>query len=200
MKSLPGYILIGLLFIQPVQAVTKHYTYNGDLPFVEMMLNMMAAMGMIDKVPPYLTGYQNYYANPSFESPYSAQYNLNSPLVPQRNVPYSNPSEVISNPRFSCVTGNCGNNKSVQLNGVWVTRYGEMLGIKNNDFLWSDGRTRYLKGLVKVRENDFSLKVNGNGPIMSYQYQIDNMRLQTRDTNGEVRNFIRMPMNQRYSN
>ena len=49
-------------------ASVKYYRSTTDIPFVEMMINMMVAMGMLDRVP--VGGYGGYPA--SFGSPYSS--------------------------------------------------------------------------------------------------------------------------------
>ena len=173
-RFLPVVLLAGFMPNQSAHANTKYYRYDGDMPFIEMMLNMMT-MGMIDKVPRNFPGYGNYYNNPNMGNRFT---NQSSP----------------------CANKPCGTNNPSQLNGVWITKNGEMLGINNQQFLWTDGRSHYLTGLINARGNAFSLKVKSNGLVMNYQYQLDNSRMQTRDSNGEVRNFIRLPMNRGYRN
>ncbi|RDH84932.1 MAG: hypothetical protein DIZ80_05570 [endosymbiont of Galathealinum brachiosum] len=221
MKAFLSVLLISLCLCLPVQANTKYYQYNGDMPFIEMMLNMMSTMGMIDKVPPYLLAYGQYYNNPYPDSGlYMNNAHANQLPMQQANssplmVQDANPNlkqeikqEIMeemmqgqSHPDTNqqvCLNGGCQSFNPVQLNGVWMSRQGEMLGIKNQQFLWSDGQSRYLTGLIKIQQNAFALKVNGNGLIMSYQYRFNNNRLQTRDSKGIVRDFIRVPVNQRY--
>ena len=197
-KILLGVLLISFIFNQPLQASTKFYQYNGDMPFIEMMLNMMATMGMIDKIPPNFMANDNYYNHPTMANPYTNYPGL---YTPDRRQGF-NPN-TMNRPHGSqsaCVNESCGNNNPAKLNGVWLTQHGEMIGIKNQQFLWSDGRSNYLTGLIKTQGNVFSLKAKDNGVVMNYQYQLDNARMQTRDTNGVVRNFIRVPMNQGYQN
>lgn len=184
-KILLGVLLTSFMLNQPLQASTKVYQYSGDMPFIEMMLNMMASMGMIDKIPPNFLANGNY---PSFNSPDRWQgFNPNT----MNRQPGS---------RSTCVNESCGNNNPAKLSGVWLTQHGEMLAIKNQQFLWSDGRSNYLTGLIKTQGNVISLKAKDNGLVVNYQYQLDNARLQTRDSNGVVRSFVRVPMNQGYRN
>jgi len=60
-----------------------------------------------------------------------------------------------------CVTDFCGLKKP-NLNGFWVAQNGEMLGIKNQKFLWSDGASRYLTGVMKVQNEYLLASVEGS--------------------------------------
>lgn len=181
MKIFLKVLFIFILINQAAQASNKFYQYSGDMPFIEMMLNMMTTMGMIDKVPPNFMAYGNQYNNP---------YSPNA---------YKNYPEFNAANKWQGVNSDKGNRPdktlSNQLSGVWMSRQGQMLAIKNQQFLWSDGHSRYLTGQVSAQEKVLTLKVKGNGPVMNYQYQFDNMRLQTRDSDGVVTSFVRVPMN-----
>ena len=86
--------------------------------------------------------------------------------------------------------------QSAYLNGLWVTDSGEMLGIKNNRFLWSDGDSRYLTGTIRAVQDMLVANVDGEtGRVMQYRYRIDNNRLMTQDPSGLVRVFNRVPVN-----
>ena len=73
-KTIIPALLLTVLHSQIASAGTTLYAYNGNMPFVKMMLNMMVAMGIVDKVPAYgaygwsgntgsagLNGYNNLY-------------------------------------------------------------------------------------------------------------------------------------------
>ena len=103
-----------------------------------------------------------------------------------------------------CVTEFCGllqpgvqtGVQSVYLNGLWITDSGEMLGIKNNRFLWSDGDSRYLTGTIRAIADTLVASVDGDeGRVMQYRYRIGNNRLVTQDPSGLVRVFTRVPVN-----
>ena len=55
LRSLPKSLFAGLLMMlsvsQPAGAEIKLYQYDGKLPFAQMMLNMMVAMGVLDRIP-----------------------------------------------------------------------------------------------------------------------------------------------------
>jgi hypothetical protein len=195
MKKLFSILFISFLLSQPAQAVTKYYQYDGDLPFIDMMLNMMSTMGMIDRIPQRYIGRGGYQNKRYRANPYAYQQGFNAPYMMQENHPdaVSKPSEPLGDQMPSC-EGECDDDSLAQLNGLWMTPHGEMLGIKNQQFLWSDGRSRYLTGQIRIRENAFSLKVKGSDMVMSYQYMLDKDRLQTRDSKGVVRSFIKAPM------
>jgi len=68
-------IFLSLFISRAAIARAQYYQYNGNLPFVEMMLDMMTAMGMLDKIPPQFMangygGYNglNYYNNLSLRN------------------------------------------------------------------------------------------------------------------------------------
>lgn len=182
MKRLISIFFISSLFIYSTQAEVRYYRYDSDMPFIEMMLNMMVAMGMIDRIPPGFINRGGYYPRPYRPHNYPYQYES-----PDYNYSY----EMTIPP---CEGEFCSNNNTNHLNGLWITPHGEMLGINDQKFLWSDGYSKYLAGYVKAKEDMFSLKVLGNGMVLSYQYKLDNNRLQTRDEKGVIRSFIKAPM------
>ena len=350
-------VILNLMLGQPVRASVKYYQYNGNLPFVEMMLNMMVVMGILDKIPTQMMG-NNYYGANNYNGTYGQQnylknwllqkallnrqgmglsgfnpYGLNStgfnpmsmgggatpltlnpvisnPLAlnsvgffnppglymgsypagnalglagsgfrpwyssslsrsPWDNIllgsypasnytdePYYDESyydeypvhgtglsrsplrryiesgwrhrsrhrysplarhyqhryrsghrpdrHAISSANSPCVTEFCGMlNPPVQpvlmlprLDGLWVTQSGEMLGIKNNRFLWSDGSSRYLTGKIRVLPGRLIILADGreNQP-RQYQYRLQANRLLTQDAGNVVRVFMRVPVN-----
>lgn len=349
-------IFLSLFISRAAIARAQYYQYNGNLPFVEMMLDMMTAMGMLDKIPPQFMGngyggYNrlNYYNNPLLRnallnrsgwnslrlsppglnslglnasglnpygmSPYGlSPYNLNpynvspygpslyntgyntglNPLwaspwsassrpgspwnniwldsFPRRSysaLPYYSPTDGFA-PRYAqpplypyaypysgrrparpvstplaklyhnrygpkrygtgwyaqpvntgngdgwhglrgsdnspCVTEFCGllpspremtgTNPALALDGLWETRSGEVLGIKNNHFLWSDGGSRHLAGTIRVLRGRLIANVDGKGNrVMQYRYRIENNRLFTQDSHGRVQVFTRVLVN-----
>jgi len=50
-KTLIAALLLMFLSSQVARAEVKLYQYDGKLPFVQMMLNMMVAMGILDRLP-----------------------------------------------------------------------------------------------------------------------------------------------------
>ncbi len=311
-------IFLSLFISRAAIARAQYYQYNGNLPFVEMMLDMMTAMGMLDKIPPQFMGngyggYNglNYYNNPLLRnallnrsgwnslrlsppglnspslnllglnasglnlygmSPYGLNpYNLNPysmspydpslyntgyntrlnplwtsprsassrpgspwnniwldsfPRRPYSALPYYLPTDGFAS-RYAqpvntgngdgwhglrgsdnspCVTEFCGllpspremtgTNPALVLDGLWQTRSGEMLGIENHHFLWSDGGSRHLAGTIRVLRGRLIANVDGKGNrVMQYRYRIENNRLFTQDSHGRVRVFTRVPVN-----
>ncbi len=109
-----------------------------------------------------------------------------------------------------CVTELCGLGKYTQppaytnipdlhdgpllLDGLWITDTGEMLGIKAQRFLWSDGDSRYLTGRIQALQDTLIASVDGDERVMSFQYRLENNRLLTQDPSGLVRVFTRVPV------
>ena len=107
MRILLSILLISFLLTQPSQASPKLYQYDGDLPFIEMMLNMMTAMGMIDKVPSDAIGYGNNYNNPYMANAFTPRPGFYEPNMWQGIGP-----NTMTRP--PCINNSCG--KKIQPN------------------------------------------------------------------------------------
>lgn len=96
-----------------------------------------------------------------------------------------------------CVTDFCGLKKP-DINGLWVSRNGEMLGIRNDHFLWSDGTSRYLSGRIKLKNDYLLARVDetstgpvANAQIMQFRYKLAGDRLLTMQPDGVIKEFVR---------
>lgn len=283
-KNILLILLLMCLGGQLVSADVRNYQYDGKLPFVQMMLDMMSGMGILDRVPANGT-YGRYGASRYSNSPWSRSflrgngrndggwgdnglggrlwdddkwgaptwgvlppesYALNdglnqswenSPWNPQRqtartenayneyNISTGDPSpparvgqpyqprrqpSAKQTPRQSnnllnsemkqkpCVTDSCGLKKP-DLNGLWVSKEGEMLGIKYNSYLWSDGDSRYLTGRMKVQNKHLLTSIDGSPRLVRFEYKHSGNHLLTRDPDGKVREFMRMSAAQYYN-
>ncbi len=281
----PSLLLVGVLCLgigQALAGAPRFYKYNGNLPFVEMMLNMMTVMGILDKVPvnvmrdyyysdllgsglpggagsnPWLrnawmqrqglAGFdapgmnpwgtmQNPFAlnmlaaNPWSAGPWSASpwsaYSRGG--NPWGTLPWSPPlagapdawsggvsplSRLArsgreggwppgSEPDSPCVTAFCGLRpappaaRTTTMDGLWIADNGEMLGIKRQRFLWSDGQSRYLTGKLRRSADKLIARVDGDDRVMTYQYRLQANRMVTQGPDGVVRRFVRVPVNNR---
>jgi len=97
-----------------------------------------------------------------------------------------------------CITDFCGLKKP-NLNGLWVSENGEMLGIKNKSYLWSDGASRYLTGKLKTQNEFLLASVDGHQQVMRFKYKLSGNYLLTMQPGGEIREFTRMSA-QQYQN
>jgi hypothetical protein len=93
-----------------------------------------------------------------------------------------------------CVTDFCGLKKP-DLNGLWVAQNGEMLGINNKRYLWSDGDSRYLTGQLKVQNEYLVASVDDHEKLMYFKYKLAGNHLLTLRPDGTIREFVRMPVN-----
>ena len=246
-------------------ARVKYYRYNGNLPFVEMMLNMMVAMGIIDQLPanalyggnyrggygawasllsqrgwPY-GGYSPYsryspYSNYA-RSPYSGYGGLpgagnwsgvpltlgpltglpgGSPAYPPWNGPYEpgygpynaapfdrNLYRALNYDRYgrnddNCRDGLCDDlfSRRRNLDGLWVASNGEMLGLRNGRFLWSDGATAYTTGAIERTPVLMRAYLDDSDRQVVYRYKLMGNELLTIDASGTLRVFRRVPVNQ----
>jgi hypothetical protein len=94
-----------------------------------------------------------------------------------------------------CITDFCGLKKP-SLDGLWVAQDGEMLGVKNNRYLWSDSKSRYLTGQLKVQNEYLIANVDGHDQLMRFKYKLSGNRLLTMQPDGKVREFVRASANQ----
>ena len=96
-----------------------------------------------------------------------------------------------------CVTDFCGF-KRPNLNGLWVTKTGGMLGIKNKRYLWSDGTSRYLAGRLKVLNESLLTSIDGQEKIIPFKYKLVGNHLLTSQPNGKIREFMRLSATRGY--
>jgi hypothetical protein len=310
---------MAVLSSQKGYAEVRLYKYDGNMPFVKMMLNMMAAMGIIDKVPanaayglsgyPGLNrfGYNNLYSRYLYSrNPYLRALalrgiypnNTNNPFVrsPWLNSPWINsggnsaspvwgtpswgvlpldsyssyrspwtsydlsgwvnepweesiwnkdaeteeessqpvtpvvqnfnyhvteenagrnisplrklvppkrshrPSKKASKPARSsrrnekpCITEFCGLKKP-NLNGLWMAQNGEMLGVNDDRYLWSDGQSRYLSGQIKIQNEYLLTSIDDDDALMRFKYKLAGNHLITLRPDGTTSEFVRIPM------
>ena len=283
-KKVTLILLLSLLSSQFVHAEIKNYQYDGKLPFVQMMLNMMVAMGILDRVPvggvynrygqygmpnnryaglwsrgsswgntnwgntnrnntnwgqprwgvlPEESYSQNNYSwsgaqgmppvmksdldgwvnepwemsvwnnkkqnkkdvsdRSSHDSFAKEDYKKRSPSTKQatNNKQPVKLKQSIKLKQKACVTDFCGL-QAPSLNGLWVSREGEMLGVKNNSFLWSDGQSRHLTGNIKLKNNYLLVSADGYQQPMYFKYKLDGNHLLTMQPDGRVREFRRV--------
>lgn len=93
-----------------------------------------------------------------------------------------------------CVTDFCGLKKP-NISGLWVAQDGEMLGIKYDRYLWTDGSTRYLTGEIKLQNEYMLAKVDGYDRVKRFKYKLAGDHLLTMEPGGKIREFIRAPNN-----
>jgi len=202
------------------EAKLKLYKSNTNLPFVEMMLNMMVVMGILDKIPPELLSRGGYpgspwnYHNPAYRglgnqnlsrqdlmNQYLASRTMGrtipgqSPFAYQRyrNSYQAGPSGWLPLRPSTCVGGSCLSQRHNSLNGLWIGEAGEMLGIRDDQFLWTDGRDRHMSGLMNISEDHVVANVDGSNRQISYDYKVQGNELLTKDSSGVIRHFRRYP-------
>lgn len=91
----------------------------------------------------------------------------------------------------SCIEGSCLAWSSSSLNGLWISEDGEMLGVKNDQFLWTDGQDTHLSGLMNIENGHVDASIDGSDQQISYDYRVQGNELLTRDNSGVVRSFWR---------
>jgi hypothetical protein len=240
-------------------ARAKYYRYSGNLPFVEMMLEMMAAMGIIQRVPgnglyggynggrygawssllsqrgwPY-SGYSPYssYAgfpysgyggvpgsgygsgvpltiNPlsgfpgglsrysSWNNPYESAYGRYDTLPFDRNLYRALNYDRRGYYDDGCYDGVCDGpySRHRNLDGLWVANNGELLGLRDGRFLWSDGNTSYTTGIIERTPFLIRAYIDDSDKKVVYRYKLIGNEMLTIDASGTLRIFKRIPVNQ----
>jgi hypothetical protein len=115
---------------------------------------------------------------------------MNAPIERQQ----ARQSARSSRPQKPCITDFCGLKKP-DINGFWVAQDGEMLGIKNNRYLWSDGGTRNLTGQLKLQNEYLLMKIDGYEKVKRFKYKLAGDHLLTMQPDGKIREFVRTPNN-----
>jgi len=197
-------LLLAVATLPAEAARPKLYYYDGGVPMIEMMLNMMVAMGMIDKIPPGTLRYGGLaqrglgsrYGLPGWESMLASPWAGSMPGLWSGGLPGSYPG---SNPfdRKMWQRGiNCRVTPCIQaspLDGVWISSSGEMLGIKRNRILWSDGRDNHVSGVFAAAPDYLIVQLTGSSRKLPYEYHLQGNQLQLKDAQGKVRRFYRLP-------
>lgn len=98
-------------------------------------------------------------------------------------------------PGPACVTEFCGLMKP-DMDGLWVAQNGEMLGIKDERYLWSDGYSRYLTGHMKIQNEYLLANVDGHDTLMRFKYKLAGNHLMTLRPDGTIQEFARIPVSQ----
>jgi hypothetical protein len=277
-KKITLILLLNLLSSQLVHAEIKNYQYDGKLPFVQMMLSMMVAMGILDRVPVsnIYNRYGSYgmlnnryaqlwankngfdrggYDSSGFgrwgdsrsvdwgqprwgvlpEESYSLNGWVNEPWElsvwnnkkqdkqevavhhhndisaetsyknqphqsslkkssldnKQKNKQAKKSKQSTKLKQKACVTDFCGL-QAPNLNGLWLSREGELLGVKNNNYLWSDGQSRHLTGNIKLQNDYLLVSADGYQQSMRFKYKLDGRYLLTMQPDGKIREFKRV--------
>jgi len=267
-----------LLTASNADASVKYYRYSGNLPFVDMMLEMMAAMGMIQKVPgngmygDYAGGgygafssllsqqgwpgggyspYSGYLPYSGYTTPYSAYspysnysgfprsgyggwpgtgYGSGVPLTinpslgfrggspgysswnntynygygPYDAAPFDrNLNRALDYDRYDnyydgCYNGICDGpySRYRNLDGLWVANNGEMLGLRDGRFLWTDGSTAYTTGVIERTPVLMRAYIDDSDRQVVYRYKLIGNEMLTIDASGTLRIFRHVPINQ----
>jgi hypothetical protein len=123
-------------------------------------------------------------ANPQDEQHYESQLQYKKVMPPAMTKRKQKDDKL-------CITEHCGLKKP-DINGLWVSQDGEMLGIRSDRYLWTDGVSRYLTGRMKVTNEYLLTNVEGYDTIMRFKYKLANDYLLTMQEDGTIREFVRV--------
>ncbi len=181
----------------PPVPLVQNFNYNAPAPLDETS-NNRTANNRSNKSSPLAKLAPS--ARPPARGNVEPQYRqspLSKRMEPPTNTPKRNKSRKMIQQK-PCITEFCGLKKP-NLDGLWVAQDGEMLGIKNNRYLWSDSSSRYLTGKIKIQNEYLLANVDGHDRLMRFKYKLAGNHLLTMQPDGKIREFTRMRADQ-YSN
>ena len=108
---------------------TRVYQYDGKLPFVQMMLNMMTAMGILDRLPG--NGYNGNFGRSSYPSSTWSRYNRS----------YDAPDSLWGNPNWGVLPYESYSQNNYSSNGLYRSR-DDANGWVNDSWEASDWNTQ----------------------------------------------------------
>ncbi len=178
---------------QQTVPLVQNFNYNAPAPAIETSNNRNSKLSPLAKLAPSARSPERRHVEPQYrQSPLSKRTQQYSSNKSVRNKPINKPRQK------PCITEFCGLKKP-NLNGLWVAQDGEMLGIKNNRYLWSDSNSRYLTGKIKIQNEYLLANVDGHDRLMRFKYKLAGNHLLTMQPDGKIREFTRMRADQ-YSN
>ena len=81
-------------------------------------------------------------------------------------------------------------------NGLWIGENGEMLGIRDNQFLWYGGNNQYANGELLKSPTMMEARTDGSNKVFRFQYRFLENQLVTISMSGDLRTYNRMPLRQ----
>lgn len=126
-------------------------------------------------------------------------YGNSEPAVRARHIP---PAGASNPPLFDWdatasdlpAPGDAPNIFNAQLEGLWVTEDGEYLGLRDNEFLWTDGQELYEKGTISATADTLVARSEGSSSTVSYRYRLGEDELLTVGQDGKMREYTRVPI------
>jgi len=191
--------------------VNSYYTSGSSDPMIKMMSIMLEMMSRL------MMG--NSWNTASSMFPYSAMPVNNFPMSPAspftamsglydpssftnltQNPALSGFSQL--NPLQQAITAksleekllNQKNNAQGQsMNGIWQAMSGDIMAIYyDNQFIWTDGKSRHLAGKLMFKQDQLSIYVNATKTLMNFQFYRENDNFAVKDSQGQLYVFKRI--------
>ena len=125
--------------------------------------------------------------NPYQTSPYTSEQDK---LLISMN--RANPSWTGTNYSGNCVTRSCG--RKSYMDGLWVSSNGEKLGLRDDQFIYTDGKGQHLSGSIYITPNMMRAKVDATRRTITYRYKYFGNEMVTMSNDGAMRSFKRIPL------
>ncbi len=187
-------LVAALTTLAPAQAVTPRlYYYDGNAPMITFMLEMMRAMGLIKRIPPGYLQQLNLSRNIDRYRWLYPQLYRDSLRGTYSGIPgeYQRGGMPYAGSEYGCESVRCL--RRATLDGVWLNSDGEILGIRQDRMVWSDGDRAYARGTIQTTPGYIYARFNEARSSTPYSYTIAGNQLNLRDADGSVRRFYRLP-------
>ena len=129
----------------------------------------------------------SYPVNPYQVTPYTSEQDK---LLISMN--RSHPALLGSGYGGDCVTRSCGHKS--YLDGMWVSTNGEKLGLRDNQFMWTDGKGQHLSGSIYITPTMMRANVDATRRTIIYRYRYYGNEMVTMSNDGTMRSFKRIPL------
>jgi hypothetical protein len=98
--------------------------------------------------------------------------------------------------RNPAATGSGSNEFSKQLEGLWKTDEGEYLGLRDDEFLWTDGHDKYESGTITTTPDILRARTQDGSSEVTYRYRYTGDGLITLGQDGRLKAYRRVPVEQ----
>jgi hypothetical protein len=127
------------------------------------------------------------------------------PLNPYQTSPYTSEQDKLlismnrANPSWTgtgysgnCVTRSCG--RKSYMDGLWVSSNGEKLGLRDDQFIYTDGKGQHLSGSIYITPTMMRANVEATRRTITYRYKYFGNEMVTMSDDGTMRSFKRIPL------
>ena len=80
------------------------------------------------------------------------------------------------------------------MDGLWVSTNGEKLGLRDDQFMWTDGKGQHLSGSIYITPFTMRANIDATRRTVIYRYRYYGNEMVTMSNDGTMRSFKRIPI------